>query len=179
MPHPYIRTAALHPGGKKQERAGWKYSAPQRTGRLPRYTSPPISQADMDTTLKAALINAAMIGSGGFLGALARYGVIGFVQRQVPPTAFPYGTLVVNLVGCLLIGAIAGLAETRQLFGQEFRLFALIGLLGGFTTFSTFGYETFAMIRADDYLLAMSNVGMHVALGVGLVWLGYGLTASR
>ena len=133
----------------------------------------------METTLKAALINAVMIGSGGFLGALARYGMTGFVQRQLPPTAFPYGTLAVNLLGCLLIGAIAGLAETRQLLGQEFRAFALIGLLGGFTTFSTFGYETFAMLRADEYVRAASNVGIHVGLGVALVWLGYALTASR
>ena len=133
----------------------------------------------MDTTLKAALINAVMIGSGGFLGALARYGMTGFVQRQLPPTAFPYGTLAVNLLGCLLIGAIAGLAETRQLLGQEFRAFALIGLLGGFPTFSTFGYETFAMLRAEEYVRAASNVGIHVGLGVALVWLGYALTASR
>ncbi len=133
----------------------------------------------MDVTLKAALINSVMIGSGGFLGALARYGLGGFVQRQLPPTAFPYGTLAVNLLGCLLIGVIAGLAETRQLLGQEFRAFALIGLLGGFTTFSTFGYETFAMLRAEEYVRAASNIGMHVALGVALVWLGYALTASR
>ena len=71
----------------------------------------------MDTTLKAALINAVVIESGGFLGALARSVMTGFVQRQLPPTAFPYGTLAVNLLGCLLIGAIAGLAETRQLLG--------------------------------------------------------------
>lgn len=133
----------------------------------------------MDTTLKTALFNAAMIGSGGFLGALARYGMIGFVQRQLPPSAFPYGTLAVNLIGCFLIGAVAGLAETRQLFGQEFRVFALVGLLGGFTTFSTFGYETFAMVRAAEYLRAASNAGVHVGLGVSLVWLGYLLTASR
>ena len=133
----------------------------------------------MDTTLKTALVNAAMIGSGGFLGALARSSVTAFVQRQLPPPAFPYGTLAVNLIGCFLIGAVAGLAETRQLFGQEFRAFALIGLLGGFTTFSTFGYETFAMVRAAEYLRAASNAGAHVALGVGLVWLGYVLTASR
>ena len=129
--------------------------------------------------MKAALINAAMVGSGGFLGALARYGVTEFVQRQLPATAFPYGTMAVNLLGCFLIGAIAGLAETRQLLGQEFRAFALIGVLGGFTTFSTFGYESFAMLRADEYARAVSNVGVHVGLGVVLVWLGYALTASR
>jgi CrcB protein len=129
--------------------------------------------------LKAALINAVVVGSGGFLGALARYGLSGLVHRQVALTTFPYGTLVVNLLGCLLIGVIAGLAESRQLFGPEFRTFALIGILGGFTTFSTFGYETFAMIRDDEYLRAAGNVGMHVILGLALVWLGYALTTSR
>ena len=81
-----------------------------------------------------------MVGSGGFIGALARYGLSGLVHRQVPFATFPYGTVAVNLMGCCAIGVIAGLAESRQLFGPEFRTFALIGLLGGFTTFSTFGY---------------------------------------
>ena len=74
---------------------------------------------------------------------------------------------------------VVGVAETRQLLGQEFRAFALIGLLGGLTTFSTFGDETFAMLRTDEYARAASNVGMHVVLGIGLVWLGYALTASK
>ena len=133
----------------------------------------------METTLKAALINAVMIGSGGFLGALARYGMTGFVQRQLPPTAFPYGTLAVNLLGCLLIGAIAGLAETRQLLGQEFRAFALIGLLGGFTTFSTFAHETTILLRHDAYLQAVTNVGLHVGLGLVLAWAGYAVATAR
>ena len=82
--------------------------------------------------MKTALINAMMVGSGGFLGALARYGLSGLVHRLLPLTTFPYGTLAVNLVGCLLIGVVAGLAESRQLFGPELRTFALIGVLGGF-----------------------------------------------
>ncbi|HJO05040.1 MAG TPA: fluoride efflux transporter CrcB [Acidobacteriota bacterium] len=129
--------------------------------------------------MKAALINAAVIGSGGFLGALARYGLSGLVHRQVPLTTFPYGTLLVNLLGCLLIGVVAGYAESRQLFGLEVRMFVLIGVLGGFTTFSTFGYETFAMLRDNDLLRAAANVGAHVILGLALVWLGYAITTSR
>lgn len=129
--------------------------------------------------LKSALIQAAAVGSGGFLGALARYGLSGWVYRQVPQTTFPHGTLVVNLVGCLAIGILAGLAESRQLFGPEIRTFALIGVLGGFTTFSTFGYETFALIRDDEYLRAAANVGAHVILGLALVWLGFAITTSR
>ena len=129
--------------------------------------------------MKSALINAAMVGSGGFLGALARYGLSGLVHRFAPHATFPYGTLVVNLLGCLVIGVLAGLAESRQLFGPEFRTFVLIGILGGFTTFSTFGYETVAMIRDGEQLRAVANVGTHVMLGLALVWLGYALTASR
>ena len=129
--------------------------------------------------MKTALISALVVGLGGFLGALARYGLSGLVQRQVPGTAFPYGTLVVNLVGCLAIGVIVGLVETRQLFGAEFRRFALVGILGGFTTFSTFGYETFAMLREAEYLRAILNVGVQVLLGLALVWLGYNLATSR
>jgi len=129
--------------------------------------------------LKATLINAAMVGSGGFIGALARYGLSGLVHRQVPFATFPYGTMAVNLIGCCAIGVIAGLAESRQLFGPEFRTFALIGLLGGFTTFSTFGYETFAMLRDAEYLRVAANVGVHVILGLALVWLGYALTTLR
>jgi CrcB protein len=133
----------------------------------------------VERSLKSALIHALAVGSGGFLGALARYGLSGLVHRQVPLAMFPYGTLVVNLLGCLVIGVVAGLVESRQLFGPEFRAFALIGILGGFTTFSTFGYETFAMIRDSEYLRAATNVGLHVVLGLTLVWLGYALTTSR
>jgi CrcB protein len=127
--------------------------------------------------LRAALISAAIIGSGGFLGALARYGLAGLVHRQLPLATFPFGTLAVNLLGCLLIGVLAGLAESRQLFGPEFRMFALIGLLGGFTTFSTFGYETFALIRDTEYLQAGANIGIQVVGGLALLWLGYSLAS--
>lgn len=128
-----------------------------------------------ETRLKAALINAAMVGSGGFIGAICRYGLSGFVQRKAALAAFPYGTLAVNMLGCLLIGLIAGLVESRQLFGPDFRRFVLIGILGGFTTYSTFGYETFAMMRDADFFRAAGNVVIHVVLGLALVMAGYGL----
>ena len=135
--------------------------------------------ARFEKNMKAALIHAALVGFGGFIGALARYGLSGLVQRSSQLATFPYGTMAVNLLGCLVIGVIAGLVESRKLFSPEFRVFALIGILGGFTTFSTFGYETFAMIRSEEYLPAAANVAIHVILGLTLVWLGYVLTASR
>jgi fluoride exporter len=128
--------------------------------------------------LKVALIQAGFVGLGGFLGALGRYGLSGWVQRQFPLAGFPYGTLAVNLLGCLLIGMMASLMESRGLFSPEFRLFALIGVLGGFTTFSTLGYETFAMLRDAEYFRATANVTLHVAAGLTLVWVGYVATTA-
>lgn len=125
--------------------------------------------------MTAALANAALVGCGGFVGALLRYEVSGLVQRQLPLATFPFGTLAVNLLGCLLIGAVVGLSESRQFFGPEVRTFLLIGLLGGFTTFSTFGYETFALLRDGENLRAATNVGVHVLLGPAAVWLAYTL----
>lgn len=129
--------------------------------------------------MRAALISAVAVGSGGFLGALARYGLSGLVQRYAPLATFPFGTLVVNLLGCIAIGVAGGLADSRQVLGPEARAFVLIGVLGGFTTFSTLGYETFAMLRDSDYLKAITNVGVHVILGLTFVWLGYAVAASR
>jgi CrcB protein len=129
--------------------------------------------------LKAVLSNAFLVGAGGFAGAILRYALGGAVHRHLPLATFPYGTLSVNLLGCLLIGAFSGLADSRQLFAPELRAFIFIGLLGGFTTFSTFGYETLAIARDGDHLRAALNVGAHVVLGLTLVWLAYGVTSSR
>ena len=128
--------------------------------------------------MKAALINAALVGTGGFIGAIARYGISGLVQRSAALSSFPYGTLAVNMLGCLLIGIAVGLVDSRQVFGLDFKLFAVVGLLGGFTTWSTFGYETLTLLRDADYLRATANVAIHVMLGLVLVWAGYAL-ASR
>lgn len=113
------------------------------------------------------------------MGALMRFGLGGLVHRLLPRATFPFGTLVVNLLGCLLIGSVAGLAESRQLLGPALRVFVFIGLLGGFTTYSTFGYETFTMLRDGEALRASVNVLSHVLLGLLAVWLGYTLSVAR
>lgn len=118
-----------------------------------------------------------LVGSGGFIGAVLRYAVGTLAQGSGPSTAFPWATVVVNLLGCLLIGLLAGAIEVRQLFTPEVRLFALIGVLGGFTTFSTFGFETFSLLRDANYLGAFVYVGLQVFLGLALVWTGYSLVS--
>ncbi|RMH01808.1 MAG: fluoride efflux transporter CrcB [Planctomycetota bacterium] len=128
---------------------------------------------------RTGLVKALLVGAGGFAGAVGRWALAGLAHRLAPLTTFPVGTLAVNLLGCLAIGVVAGLAESRQLFGPEARLFLLVGLLGGFTTFSTFGNETFAMLRDGEGLRAAANVGVHLVAGLALVWLGHFLTASR
>lgn len=127
--------------------------------------------------MKSTFINIMLVGTGGFAGALLRYGLSGLIQRTTIMSTFPYGTLVVNMLGCLLIGFAAGFIDSRQISGEEVRLFALIGLLGGFTTYSAFGYETLLLLRDTDYLRAIGNVAIHVVLGISLVWAGYELTS--
>jgi CrcB protein len=129
--------------------------------------------------VKGALAESLWVGIGGFAGAVLRYGLSGVVHRQFPLTSFPLGTLAVNLIGCLMIGYLAGLADSRQLFGPSVRAFTFIGVLGGFTTFSTFGYETVAMARDGDALRAALNVGAHVVCGLAAVWIAYGLASAR
>jgi len=128
--------------------------------------------------VKTMLISAAMVGSGGFIGALCRFCVNGFIQRNPSLVAFPYGTLMVNMVGCLLIGLVAGLLESRQLANPDIRSFVIIGILGGFTTYSAFGFETFALLRDAEFLKAASNVLIHIVAGLFLVWIGYTLTSK-
>ncbi len=112
-----------------------------------------------------------LVGVGGALGAVARYGVAGLVQRRFPGD-FPAGTLAVNALGCLLIGGLMALAEGKHLARPDVLLFLTTGILGGFTTFSAFGHETFQLLRQGAAGLAMGNVAANVGLGALAVWLG-------
>lgn len=113
-----------------------------------------------------------LAGVGGFFGAAARHALGGLVQRVCGAPAFPWGTLAVNLVGCLLIGLLAGVAEVRGPLSSEQRVLLFAGLLGGFTTFSAFGHETFELWRAGRPGLAGVNALAHLALGLLAVWGG-------
>jgi CrcB protein len=112
-----------------------------------------------------------IVGLGSFLGGMARYGLSGLAQRLLG-ASFPFGTLAVNVVGCLLIGGVLHLVEDRSMLQPNARLFVAVGLLGGFTTFSAFGYETIELLRDDELRLALLNVAGNVVLGLAAVWLG-------
>ena len=126
--------------------------------------------------MRTEMLNLVYVGVGGLLGSIGRYLVAGAVYQIFPNSYFPIGTAVVNILGCFLIGFLSGLTELRQLLGPEMRVFLLIGLLGGFTTFSTFGYETIASMRGGEFLPALANVFVQVIVGLSAVWLGYNLT---
>jgi CrcB protein len=114
-----------------------------------------------------------LVGLGGFVGSSLRFVVSGLVYRLVPFGTFPYGTLVVNVVGCLAIGFLGGLAELRQAVDLPRRLFLLIGVLGGFTTFSTFAFETFTLAQDSQVVRALANVALQVVLGFAAAWIGF------
>ena len=118
------------------------------------------------------LSHAVLVGLGGFLGSVCRFFLQGVAHRVTPLIGFPVGTLAVNVVGCFLIGLLNGLADTRQLFGPEVRIFLFIGVLGGFTTYSTFGFETVALLRDAEISRAATSVLMHLVAGLGAVWFG-------
>ena len=111
------------------------------------------------------------VGLGGAVGAIARYALGGFVHR-LTPALFPYGTFVVNVVGCLCFGVIAGVAESRFAIAPTGRAFLMIGVLGGFTTFSSFAYESLELARSGQLVPAAANVGGQVVLGLLALWAG-------
>ena len=113
-----------------------------------------------------------LVGCGGFVGSVARYVISGLVQRLSGSFTIPYGTLAVNLIGCFAIGVLGGLFESRSVFSESARVFLMVGMLGGFTTFSTFGYESFGFLRDGELPAALGNVLVQVVVGIGAVWAG-------
>ena len=117
------------------------------------------------------------VGVGGFLGTILRYAVGGAVGRLKAGWSFPIETLLVNVAGCLAIGLLAGVFESRGAVSGTARAFLFIGLLGGFTTFSAFGYETFQLARVGQWQGAALSIGLQLVLGIGAVWAGHAVAA--
>lgn len=113
----------------------------------------------------------------GGTGSLTRYLFGGWVQR-LGSESFPAGTLVVNVLGCLLIGFLTAAFSGRILIREEYRVMITIGFIGGFTTFSTFGLETFSLLNDGQVVRAATNVMLSVVLGLVAVWFGYRVAES-
>jgi len=113
------------------------------------------------------------IGAGGCVGAILRYVVSGWVQTASRNFDFPYGTLAVNLIGCGVIGFLSAGDILRGILSPQARLFLLIGLLGAFTTYSTFGNESLTLITDGKFGASLAYIGLHLVLGLGFVWLGH------
>ena len=105
------------------------------------------------------MTNILLVGLGGFIGAVARYKLGGWVLHLTAQEKFPFGTFAVNVVGCLIAGVLAGLVEKHELFSAETRIFLFTGLLGGFTTFSAFGLETMFLLRRGEPWVAATYCG--------------------
>lgn len=120
--------------------------------------------------------HALLVGLGGFVGSIARF-QMGALMAQRLGAAFPYGTLTVNLAGCFLVGLLAGWVEHRHLWSVEVRLLVFSGFLGGYTTFSAFGYEALLLLRRAEIAAALLYVVLSVAGGLLLAWLGFKLSA--
>ena len=119
--------------------------------------------------MKAALA----VGLGGLLGSLARYRLGGLVLHHTAGWRFPVSTFTVNLLGCALVGVLAGIAEHRHGLSPAVRLFLITGFCGGFTNFSAFGLETMYLLRRHQAPWALANVVASVAAGLLAVWLGW------
>ncbi len=112
------------------------------------------------------------VGLGGTIGAILRYLISGWVQNLTQSVGFPYGTLVVNILGCFLIGVLSYLAEYQSALTAEMRLFLMVGILGSFTTYSTFSNETMTLLQDQRVFQALLNVIIHVVFGLSAVMLG-------
>lgn len=117
--------------------------------------------------------NLLFIAGGGAVGAVLRYLLAGWMQRD---TAFPVGTLGVNLIGCFLLGLLGAAVAGPLLMREEWRLALLVGLLGAFTTFSTYSWETLQLAEDGRWAMALGNVLLSNGLGLVAVYLGFRLS---
>lgn len=125
------------------------------------------------------LQNFFLVGFGGAVGSIARWQMSSVILRNTLDWRFPLGTLIVNILGCLIIGLLAGLAVKENYFTNEMRLLLFTGLMGGFTTFSSFGLETFYLLKRGEYLMASSNIVLSVTLGMFVLILAFNVITEK
>lgn len=113
-----------------------------------------------------------LIGTGGFIGSIARF-LVSQLNTRVDWLALPLGTLTVNVLGSLLIGFLIGISEKSTLLGTEWRMFLMVGLCGGFTTFSSFTGENLTLLRSGQIGSLLLYTGLSLLLGLGAVYLGF------
>ena len=114
----------------------------------------------------------AMIAIGGALGAIARYQVAAVIQARVP-VGFPYGTFVVNVTGCFIMGVVTVLLTDRLVIHPNWRFLIPIGFIGAYTTFSTFELETFLAVSEQAWSTAIANIVFSVVAGYLALWAGF------
>jgi CrcB protein len=120
-----------------------------------------------------------LVGLGGFAGSVARYKLGGLVLHLTAQERFPWSTFAINVAGCLVAGALAGLAEDYELFGPDTRLLVFTGLLGGFTTFSAFGLDALFLLRRGEVATGLLYAGGSVVVGLAAAWIGWRLVALQ
>lgn len=125
--------------------------------------------------MQVSLIQLALVAAGGALGSVLRFLAAGAAHRLLPALLFPVGTLAVNVAGSLAIGLVGGLAESRSFLTPDLRVFLLTGVLGGFTTFSAFAFETLGLGLDAAWGRVALNVGAQLVLGLGAAVVGYAL----
>lgn len=140
---------------KARETPVWGFCAAGRRERSRRY----------------AMSNYLLVGVGGFFGSIARWWVGVYVSERMG-TRFPFGTFVINCSGSFLIGLVVTLLAEKTHWDASWRYLIPIGVLGGYTTFSAFEYETLRLVQDGDYLTAFLNVFLSVVAGFAAVWLG-------
>ncbi|OYU80854.1 MAG: camphor resistance protein CrcB [Flavobacterium sp. BFFFF1] len=113
------------------------------------------------------------VGIGSFIGGISRFLLSGFFQSK-PGIEFPTGTFIVNILGCLLIGVVYGFADKGNLT-EDWRLFLATGVLGGFTTFSAFSYETMSLLRNDQPMIAVGYAGASIFIGISATFIGFSI----
>lgn len=118
------------------------------------------------------MINYILVSAGAAVGGALRYGISNYIQRHIS-VIFPYGTLVVNVAGSFILGMIMFYLNDKEIIGNEMRLFLAVGFCGGFTTFSTFSYETLNLLRDAEFMLALFNVFLNLFLCIIGVYFAY------